>query len=71
MRISRTGLKQIFYGGDDDTTRNYEVIRQDVMGAAFNTNVYMPANAITFHESYTEVSLKREESSTQRQKVKA
>jgi lycopene beta-cyclase len=56
LRVSREGLKNIFYG--DDMTRNYKVIPEDVLGKAINPNIYLPARAITFHEDHTELTLK-------------
>ena len=58
LRVSRKGLKQIFYGSEED--RNYEVIRADIRGTAVNPNVFMPAGSIIFHESHTELSFKGE-----------
>lgn len=54
LRVSREGLKGVFYGEG----RNYEVIREDVLGRAVNPNVFAPSNSVTFHETFTELTLK-------------
>ena len=54
LRVSREGLKDIFCGDN----RNYHVIKEDVLGTATNVNVYLPGGSITFHDTYTELTLK-------------
>ena len=54
LRVSRTGLKKIFCGDN----RKYDVIQEDVLGTAKNVNVYLPGGSITFHDTYTELTLK-------------
>ena len=56
LRVSRKGLKEIFYGNDEN--RKYEVICDDVLGKAINPNIYLPAGAVAFHQDYTELTLK-------------
>ena len=56
VRLSREGLKEIFFGSDEND-RNYSVIRENVLGEAVNTNVYMPAGSIQFHPTFTEMTL--------------
>ncbi|CAB9526327.1 Capsanthin/capsorubin synthase, chromoplastic [Seminavis robusta] len=58
VRVSREGLKSIFYGDDDDDNRNYTVIPEDVLGKAINPNMFLPAGSITFHKDFTELTLK-------------
>mmetsp|Transcript_66190 Transcript_66190/g.129735 ORF Transcript_66190/g.129735 Transcript_66190/m.129735 type:complete len:580 (+) Transcript_66190:95-1834(+) len=53
LRISRAGLKEVFYGSDE--TRKYDVIKEDVLGAAIGTNIYSPAGSVVCHPTFTEL----------------
>jgi len=58
LRVSRTGLKGIFYGdGDSPKGRAYDVIKEDALGTAISTNVYAPHGSITLHPTHTELTL--------------
>ena len=56
LRLDRKGLKTLFYGSDKD--RKYIVIKDDVLGATVNTNIFLPAGSLTFHKTHTELTLK-------------
>lgn len=55
LRLSREGLKTIFFG--TPTKPKYEVIEEDVSGRAVNPNVYRPVGSVSFHETFTELTL--------------
>eukprot|EP00585_Thalassiosira_rotula_P012515 CAMPEP_0196133426 /NCGR_PEP_ID=MMETSP0910-20130528/2655_1 /TAXON_ID=49265 /ORGANISM="Thalassiosira rotula, Strain GSO102" /LENGTH=618 /DNA_ID=CAMNT_0041393151 /DNA_START=22 /DNA_END=1878 /DNA_ORIENTATION=+ len=61
LRVSRVGLKEIFFGNDDDEERKFDVVREDVLGSAINTNIYEPRGAVSFGSDYTELTLKESE----------
>jgi len=71
LRVSRTGLKRLFYGdgnNDDDASKSraYDVIKEDALGTAINTNVYSPHGSVSLHPTHTELTL-----SNSQQKLKA
>lgn len=56
IRVSRDGLKKIFFG-DKDEDRKFDVVRENVDGSVINTNVFEPAGSVTFGADYTELTL--------------
>ena len=55
LRVSRSGLEDLFCGSEDneDIERGFDVVREDVLGAALNTNLYAPAGAVSFEADHT------------------
>jgi hypothetical protein len=55
LRVSRAGLKRLLYG--DDSSRAYDVIKEDVLGAVVGTNVFAPYGSVSLYPTYTELTL--------------